>query len=234
LATLLAKYAITALLLSYPAIAAGADLSRATDLAGYSRFWLGMSAQALTVYLAHSSVASLQIGLMKMLGYTAPERYRFPLMARDPLDFWRRWNTYVGGWMRLYVFQPLTVHLRRRVGIRSKNAIRALAVMATFATGGAVHEYMLFSRSFTCSGAVIAVFVFHGVLILLWVPLESLARKVSTATGVAPRGWLLSAAHVASNQCFMQLALVSAWLIFAGLSGTGLPASLQRMIASGP
>ncbi len=51
----------------------------------------------LLEYFQHSGLASLQIGLLRQLGYELPERYMWPLAARDPLDFFRRWNTYVGG-----------------------------------------------------------------------------------------------------------------------------------------
>jgi hypothetical protein len=44
-------------------------------------------------YARHSGLASIQIGLTRQFGVRVPERYDWPILARNPLDFWRRWNT---------------------------------------------------------------------------------------------------------------------------------------------
>src|SRR6185312_16596428 len=68
----------------------------------------------LGLYAAHSGLAHLQIGLCRTLGYRAPERYRYPFLATGPADFWERWNTYMMGFVRSYVFVPVHRALKRR------------------------------------------------------------------------------------------------------------------------
>ena len=93
-------------------------------------------------YAVQSGVASLQIGCMRQLGYLLPERFSYPLLSRSPADFWRRWNTYVGGWARIYVFLPLVSAMPRRLkqGRSAVRAAYAIAVLLTFAIVGALHD----------------------------------------------------------------------------------------------
>jgi len=98
----------------------------------------------LTEYASHSGLASIQLGLLRQTGYQAPERYRYPLLAVSPLDFWRRWNTYVGTWLRLYVFAPSARRLVRPVPqVQRRQLWRAMLlvpVLITMAASGALHD----------------------------------------------------------------------------------------------
>jgi hypothetical protein len=101
-----------------------------------------LAARLLALYAAHSGLASLQIGLFRQLGYVAPERYLKPYRARSLRDFWARWNTYVGDWVRLYVFEPSIRALMKSPAARgwSRVAIHGLALAASFGAVGALHD----------------------------------------------------------------------------------------------
>jgi alginate O-acetyltransferase complex protein AlgI len=49
----------------------------------------------------------MAIGLGRMLGFTIPENFRFPYVARSVTEFWRRWHITLGAWFREYVYIPL-------------------------------------------------------------------------------------------------------------------------------
>lgn len=95
------------------------------------------------LYFAHTGLAALQIGLMQQLGRSVPERYLGPLRATSPKDFWRRWNTYITSWVRIYFFQPLALYLRRttRRSLASRvEWIAPVAVLASFGFVGLFHD----------------------------------------------------------------------------------------------
>ena len=49
----------------------------------------------------------MAIGLGRMFGFTFPENFDYPYLARSVTDFWRRWHQTLGQWFRDYVYIPL-------------------------------------------------------------------------------------------------------------------------------
>jgi hypothetical protein len=94
------------------------------------------------IYAAQWGLASLQIGLFRQLGYDAPERYLKPFAARSPREFWTRWNTYLGTWVRIYVFAPLVRAMRARPTPSAATSwrVRLIAVLVSFTFVGALHD----------------------------------------------------------------------------------------------
>jgi hypothetical protein len=89
------------------------------------------------LYCAHSGLASIQIGWMRLVGYEVPERYRNPLLSSGPQDFWLRWNVWVSRWAQRYVYVPVAhAFVRRRPGRTGP----AAAVMAAFVVVGLLHD----------------------------------------------------------------------------------------------
>jgi D-alanyl-lipoteichoic acid acyltransferase DltB (MBOAT superfamily) len=107
-----------------------------------------MSIRIASIYLAHTGLASLQIGMMRLLGYVVPERYERVLSARSPVEFWARWNMYVATWARLYVFMPVVRTLRKTLPNRIRELAHGAAILMTFATIGVLTIYTR-SPSFT-------------------------------------------------------------------------------------
>lgn len=48
-------------------------------------------------------------GAAKMFGIDLAENFKRPIFARSLTDFWRRWHVTLGGWMRDYLFYPLSL-----------------------------------------------------------------------------------------------------------------------------
>lgn len=69
--------------------------------------WLGAISFGLQLYFDFSGYSDMAIGLGKMLGFTFPENFDHPYMARSVTDFWRRWHMTLGSWFREYVYIPL-------------------------------------------------------------------------------------------------------------------------------
>lgn len=108
----------------------------------------------LVGYFDQSALASLQIGLMGLIGYNVPECYRFPLLARSPQEFWQRWNTWIGSWARRYVFFPVSLWLRRHLKTVSWAVQVTAGVLVTFLFIGILHDApMLVKRALQPSGS---------------------------------------------------------------------------------
>jgi hypothetical protein len=137
----------------------------------------------LYTYVQQSALASFQIGLMRQLGYTTPESFRYPLLATSPIDFWRRWNAFLGNWIRRYVYGPLTLRLGRALGRTRPDWAKAAGIVATFGVVGFWHAGYAYVASFQVGAGWITLFVFHGLFIVGWV----VASRVMTLLGVGIR-----------------------------------------------
>ncbi len=68
----------------------------------------------LLLYALESGFASLQLGVSRAFGVTGTENFRYPFLASNPGEFWRRWNITLSGWLRDYAYIPLGGKLRRK------------------------------------------------------------------------------------------------------------------------
>lgn len=69
--------------------------------------WLGILAFTFQIYFDFSGYSDMAIGLGQMFGFTLPENFNFPYIARSVSEFWRRWHMTLGSWFREYVYIPL-------------------------------------------------------------------------------------------------------------------------------
>jgi D-alanyl-lipoteichoic acid acyltransferase DltB (MBOAT superfamily) len=88
------------------------------------------------VYADFSGYSDIARGLGKCLGIELSPNFRMPFFARNPPDFWRRWNITLSDWFRDYVFTPL-VRLREKVG--RTRAYLALCAFLTLCLCGLWH-----------------------------------------------------------------------------------------------
>jgi hypothetical protein len=136
----------------------------------------------LELYAAHSSLASLQIGLMRHVGWRVPERYRYPIAATSPMDFWRRWNTYVRVWLEAYLFLPLA----RRIARRTRRRVGAVAAAgATLVASGLLHMAFVFAGSQSLAGASLSLFVVAAAVLCVWSAASAGGQAIRTR--LAPR-----------------------------------------------
>jgi D-alanyl-lipoteichoic acid acyltransferase DltB (MBOAT superfamily) len=156
------------------------QLTAATNLASVliGTVMLGL-AKLMAAYARHSGVASIQIGLMRALGWQIGERYNYPLAARSPREFWSRWNIYVADWVKRYAYFPLAVLLARRATTHKAGA-HVISLGVTFIAVGAYHDLhsLLAKSSPTLHGT--AFFAANALLLLLWAGFE---RRVMTPRG---------------------------------------------------
>jgi hypothetical protein len=122
-------------------------------------------ARFFEIYAAHSGLASLQIGLMRQVGWSVPERYDYPVLAVSPIDFWRRWNTYVRMWLEAYVFLPLAMRMARKT---RRPEGQAVAAAATLVASGVIHCAFVFAGRQSLEGMPFGLYVAAGILVAIW------------------------------------------------------------------
>lgn len=69
--------------------------------------WMGAIAYSLKIYFDFYGYSLMAVGLGRMLGFTIPENFRLPYMAKSVREFYRRWHITLGRWFRSYVYIPL-------------------------------------------------------------------------------------------------------------------------------
>jgi D-alanyl-lipoteichoic acid acyltransferase DltB (MBOAT superfamily) len=151
--------------------------------------------------------------MMNQLGYQVPECYPHPLLATSPKQFWSRWNTYIGSWVRLYVFQPLFLYMWRRTapspGPAVRHAVRGAAIVVSFACIGFLHDaYNIAKHGAMSLHApflhVTLWFSANGLVLVVWEII------VSLFAGAGSR-WALRARKVTAH-----VLVIATTLVFAG------------------
>lgn len=69
--------------------------------------WVYAIAFSLQIYFDFSGYSDMAIGLGKMFGFSFPENFNYPYIAKSAAEFWRRWHMTLGGWFRDYVYVPM-------------------------------------------------------------------------------------------------------------------------------
>ncbi|HET7695812.1 MAG TPA: MBOAT family O-acyltransferase [Vicinamibacterales bacterium] len=113
--------------------------------------WAGVFAFAIQIYADFSAYTDIARGSSRWLGFELTQNFEHPYMARNPADFWRRWNISLSTWFRDYVYIPLG-------GSRAGELKWARNIIVTFLLSGLWHgaswNYVLWG-------------LYHGVLLVL-------------------------------------------------------------------
>ncbi len=76
--------------------------ARSTSVALY-----GAACYAFQIYFDFAGYSDMAVGLGRMLGIEYVENFRFPYLARNFTEFWRRWHISLSNFMRDYLYIPL-------------------------------------------------------------------------------------------------------------------------------
>lgn len=69
--------------------------------------WIAAVAYSLQLYFDFAGYSVMAMGLGHMLGFSLPENFRQPYMAKSVREFYRRWHMSLGDWFCKYVYIPL-------------------------------------------------------------------------------------------------------------------------------
>jgi alginate O-acetyltransferase complex protein AlgI len=69
--------------------------------------WIAVVCYAVQIYCDFSGYSDMAIGAARLLGYELCENFRFPYLAANITDFWRRWHMSLSSWLRDYLYISL-------------------------------------------------------------------------------------------------------------------------------
>lgn len=87
---------------------------------------------AIQIYCDFSGYSDMAIGCARLFGYELCENFRFPYLARDITELWRRWHVSLSSWLRDYLYISLG-------GGRGSLLFTYRNVMLTMLLGGLWH-----------------------------------------------------------------------------------------------
>ena len=71
-----------------------------TQVAASARAWLGLLCFGLQIYFAVSAYSDMALGLGRMFGFRLSENFKWPYVSRSVHEFWEKWFSSLGDWMR--------------------------------------------------------------------------------------------------------------------------------------
>lgn len=69
--------------------------------------WMGAFGYSMQIYFDFYGYSLMAVGLGEMLGFSLPENFDLPYMAKSVREFYRRWHMTLGRWFKNYVYIPL-------------------------------------------------------------------------------------------------------------------------------
>ncbi|MDR1136234.1 MAG: hypothetical protein LBL49_08680 [Clostridiales Family XIII bacterium] len=124
---------------------------------GFLEAWTGTLSYTLAYYFDFSGYGDMAIALGLLFGIRLPVNFNSPYKARNFVDFWRRWNMTLTGFLNEYIFNSVY-----RFGQRAGKLF--IGVMVTFLVSGIWHGA---GWNFILWGVVNGIFVFTGMLMIL-------------------------------------------------------------------
>ncbi len=89
-------------------------------------------AYTLQIYYDFSAYSDIAIGTAALFGYVLKENFDKPYLSKNLFEFWRRWHSSLGSWLRDYLYIPLG-------GNRGSKARTIVNLMITMILGGVWH-----------------------------------------------------------------------------------------------
>lgn len=117
-----------------------APLTAAGAAPGAAVAWRALLGYSLLLYLDFSAYCDLALGVARLYGFRLSENFDWPYLSGDISEFWRRWHITLSGWLRDYLFLPLSGWLRAWPALRPRHlAVAMLSSLVTMVACGAWH-----------------------------------------------------------------------------------------------
>lgn len=168
--------------------------------------FLGAAFYGLQVYADFSGGMDIARGISQIFGIELELNFKQPYFSRSVEDFWRRWHITLGGWMRDYIFYPLS--LSKQFGKLSK---RCKKVFGDF-VGKRVPAFLAMFIVYFLVGfwhgpnwTYIAYGIWNGVFIVFGILLEEVYRKSREFCGFSEESFAWQLFQMARTFCIISL-----------------------------
>lgn len=76
------------------------------DAAAWGVVWAYTVVAYLRIYTDFSACADFAVGAGRLFGWRLMENFDWPILARNPSEFWRRWHISLSSWCQQYIYLP--------------------------------------------------------------------------------------------------------------------------------
>jgi alginate O-acetyltransferase complex protein AlgI len=195
---LIKKFVILELMIAplYGSNPDGAALVSHLDRLSTVQVWGFAVLTYITAYLDFSAYSDLAIGSARLFGIRIMENFRWPVLATNIGEFWKRWHMTLAGWCQAYVYMPM-------IGL-TRNPYAA--VFATFIAIGLWHSGSLHWIAWGTwhAAGMVAFLAFARIR-------RQKGRKPADRGLMRFWGWPLTAAFVAAGFLITALSGQGAW-----------------------
>ena len=201
--------------------------------------WLYTIAFTLQIYFDFSGYSDMAVGLGRIFGFSFPENFRYPYIAKSITELWRRWHMSLGTWFRDYLYIPLGGSRCSRI----RHIFNILVVwMATgfwhgaawnFVFWGLFYAVLLMAEKFFLLPALKKGRVLPHVYVLLAVTLGFVLFDAASLKDALHQLGTLFGAGTASGlgtEALYMLRSYGVVLALAALGATPLPAMLWKKV----
>ncbi len=88
--------------------------------------WGFLLLQLVGAFISYSGFTDMAIGASRLLGFQIYENFWYPLLATNPLQFWKTWNISAYRWLMTHVFYPSWDHSQVLLKIQTTFVASAL------------------------------------------------------------------------------------------------------------
>ena len=141
-----------------------------------SRILLATYGFAVQIYCDFSGYSDIALGTARLFGYWLPENFNWPYLARNPVDFWRRWHISLSTWLRDYVYFSLP-------GLRAKSKIPSYVNLSITMVGCGVWHGL--GWTYALWG------LYHGLLLVAYHARRREGGSILMMQQLAVIGWIL-------------------------------------------
>jgi D-alanyl-lipoteichoic acid acyltransferase DltB (MBOAT superfamily) len=188
---------------------------------GFFLSWGTAFVYTLQIYFDFSGYSDMAIGVARMLGLVLPLNFFSPLRSTSISELWRRWHMTLSRFVRVYIYQPLSIPLTRFAsekgyGKWTTTTISVflpafLSMLIIGAWHGPNWTFILFGAM---QGAFIITDELHTALTR-----KRRRKKPDTPTAIFCYGLLTLLAFVVADVPFRSETVVDAVRIFGGMAG---------------
>ena len=94
--------------------------------------WIAALAFTFQIYFDFSGYTDMGRGSALLFGFTLPDNFNLPYIAKSMSDFWKRWHISLSTWLRDYLYIPLG-------GSRCSESRKQINLLLTMLLGGLWH-----------------------------------------------------------------------------------------------
>jgi D-alanyl-lipoteichoic acid acyltransferase DltB (MBOAT superfamily) len=102
--------------------------------------WFETAFILIYIFFDFAGYSRIALGIGELFGVPTPDNFNKPFAATSVTDFWMRWHSSLGLFIRRNIFMPLQVYAVRRAGIRFSNSFGLFSLLTAFTFTGFWHR----------------------------------------------------------------------------------------------